>query len=230
MRKTPLAPLPRAPRLLSGGLLFLSLGAVACGVTPAELTPAPASSGDVLTLPSGSADATLGALGFRDGALAADGTPLFLSGQVATGAASAVVDGQDARAFVLAKLGRAYRLAPGTDLAVQRESRDPEGRRYLRLRQLHNGVPVFGAEVVVQVAEGAVRSVHGKLVPDLQDLRAGALTGEQALSRALLQLARSEGSARVLSAPRPVVWVDESGAALFGLSAIADSYVRIASS
>ncbi|MBI4606691.1 MAG: FG-GAP repeat protein [Planctomycetes bacterium] len=52
------------------------------------------------------------------------------------------------------------------EVVSQRTSRRGDAR--LRLRQLHDGVPVEGADVVVHVAGGAITFVNGSLVPDLK--------------------------------------------------------------
>ncbi len=74
-----------------------------------------------------------------------------------------------ARAFV-ADYGRAFGLPPVPELRTERTERDALGVEHVRFRQLHNGVPVTGGELIVHLRGDAVVAANGKLVPDLEGI------------------------------------------------------------
>jgi Zn-dependent metalloprotease len=141
------------------------------------------------------------------------GTPIYLSGELAAGIRTA----EDARALMAGFLAPAYRLAPGTDFQVSGEGRPKEelgGRRYFRLRQVHGGVPVLGAEVVVEVdADGTVSAVLGQLAADVHVSLRPALPGRAAMERALSSLV-TEGEGQIHGEPALAVYPTAGGARL----------------
>ncbi len=57
---------------------------------------------------------------------------------------------------------------PAQELKVKRQMKAVRGRSFVRYQQVHNGVPVFGGELVVQLdAAKNVVSAHGKVSPDI---------------------------------------------------------------
>ena len=61
---------------------------------------------------------------------------------------------QRARAFLLQN-ARLFGMTPGaTDVRLVR-TREKQGRTYVRFQQTHRGLPVFAAEIVVQIGSGA---------------------------------------------------------------------------
>ncbi len=140
--------------------------------------------------------AAVSSLGFETARLGASKTPLFLSGRMD----AAVVDGASATLAMLGRLAPTYRLSPDTSFAVISEQTDELGLHYIRLGQLHAGIPVVDGEVIFQSEKGgAVLAVVGELKPDLRVVvPASAKTptaGTQAIRRALAPVAK-EGTLR----------------------------------
>lgn len=149
---------------------------------------------------------SLRTIGFDSAALdAVSKQPVFLSGRVA----ASVRSEEDARSFVMNILSRSLRLAPESDFAFLRESRDSQGYRYVRLRQLHSGLPVWGQELTLQVAEdGSVQTVLGRTLPDLRIGTRPSLTADAALSSALAQLVKT-GTALTHQKPALLIVADD---------------------
>lgn len=188
----------------------------ACSEQPQALplSPGPGVAGanDGLRVMAGPPEApqTLEQLGFHTAQLSDKGTPLYLSGAMP----AVVKDGVSAADLVLRNLSGAYRLSAGTTLETLSSSTDEGGRRYIKLRQLHRGVPVDGAEIVVQADPGgAVAAVLGELQPELRiDLEAPRLDGATAINRALGGLGAG-GRTLVHEAPALLIAAPEAGAA-----------------
>lgn len=107
----------------------------------------------------------LSEMGFDTVRLSARQTPLFLSGQ----ADATVLDGKSAASVLRERLATAYRLAPQTDFRVLSEQTDEAGFHYIRLSQLHDGIPVPDGEVIFQSdRSGTLLAVIGELVPDVE--------------------------------------------------------------
>lgn len=199
---------PRAARLrvathgqvCFGALLSLSLLG-ACGSDTTTLVHAPSGGGlQLVAGPVGSSQ-TLGQMGVDTAQLGSTGTPVFLSGRIEASVRNAAT----ASAMVLQQLGRAYRLAPGTQFATLADEADETGRRYIKLQQLHQGIPVLGRELVVQAeADGSVAAVLGELAPELTlvvaDDVAKAISGADAVKAAMTRLG-SRGTVRVHQEP-----------------------------
>lgn len=74
---------------------------------------------------------------------------------------------------------------PSGQLALKRVTRDPAGNTHVHLSQVHDGVPVFGARVIVHMNRRGITGVNGTFVPvdgvptaparGLSQLRASAL-------------------------------------------------------
>jgi len=74
---------------------------------------------------------------------------------------------------------------PAGQLALKRVTRDPAGNTHVHLSQVHDGVPVFGARVIVHMNRAGITGVSGVFVPvagvpttparELSQLRAAAL-------------------------------------------------------
>lgn len=118
---------------------------------------------------------------------------------------SGLSGGKDTSDFVRDQLSRSMRLASGTDFAVAAEQRDPEGRLFVRLRQLHQQVRVDQGELVVQVdTDGSIGAVLGTVVPDLDIRTEPQLSGEAALERALHSL---EARSNITTHAQPALWI-----------------------
>jgi Zn-dependent metalloprotease len=73
-------------------------------------------------------------------------------------------------------------LDPGAELQLKRTSTDAAGNTHVHLDQVHLGLPVFGARLVVHMNERGIFGVNGVFVPDL-----GALTAKSALATETLR-------------------------------------------
>jgi Zn-dependent metalloprotease len=97
---------------------------------------------------------------------------------------------------------------PG-ELAVVRAPMREDGRTYVRFQQSAGAVPLFGAELIVQVnAAGGVEAVIGKALPDVTAPSQPAVTAEKAQSAALFAVAQVHGvSPFALRASQPALWL-----------------------
>lgn len=86
-------------------------------------------------------------------------------------AADLVFDAPESRALAfLRDHGALLGLAgePESSLRLMRTETDPYGLTHVRFEQLHGGVPVFGAQVLVHLSDAGVTAVNGAFVPDLE--------------------------------------------------------------
>lgn len=150
-------------------------------------------------------------LGFDEATLHSDGTPRFLAGHMVGSAP--ITDGNAAARTLLGQLGSSYRLAAQTSFSLINEKLTDDGRRSYRLQQRHDGLPVIGREVAVQIGkDGAVEAILGQLAPELvvQKTTTPALvarTGETVIEAAMNTLAAAPG--RILRTPELAIFVDE---------------------
>ncbi|WP_224249325.1 M4 family metallopeptidase [Hyalangium gracile] len=85
-------------------------------------------------------------------------------------------------------------------LSFKRGLTDTRGQQHERLAQLHDGVPVFGAEAIAHLNDdGSIAEVTDKLVRDLRVDTTPKLRADEASKRAIAQLAGSsvKGSPKV---------------------------------
>ena len=68
---------------------------------------------------------------------------------------------------VAAELRRSGRLGIHDNLEARSEARDLSGKIQRRYRQIHKGVPVFAAEVVVSVSGDRMISIQGHTSPSI---------------------------------------------------------------
>ena len=102
-----------------------------------------------------------------------------------------------ARAF-LASYGSLMGLqAPASQLQLRSIKGDSLGMQHVRFDQVQNGVPVFGADVIVHFnAAGAVTSVNGYIVPDAPQINtAPKLSEKQAAELAVKYSGLADGIA-----------------------------------
>ncbi len=195
-------------------LRFLSHFALACcsfvlaaGCSPAQLDEV-STEEELLATAATVKGSSLRSLGFTAASLDVEKKhPVYLAGRVP----AAISDGQSARDFAMNLLGRSFRLAPESDFVFHKEVRDPDGHRYLRLRQTHGGVPVVQGELTLQVAEdGSVASVLGRPLPELRISTRPTLAGDAALGAALSRLAK-DGARQIHKAPELVIFTSTDG-------------------
>jgi Zn-dependent metalloprotease len=104
---------------------------------------------------------------------------------------SSNLPGPVAAAFV-SRYSRLFGAAPA-QLAAQAPVAQPHGWS-VRFSQHHHGVPVFGADMVVQVtADGGVNAAAGRLVPDIEVETAAQVSGGAARTAAVTSAARDWG-------------------------------------
>ncbi len=78
-------------------------------------------------------------------------------------------------------------LGPLDKMVERRVGRDADGRSHHRYAQLHRGLPVLGAEFVVQEADGWVISGIGRVVSSLDLAVVPGLSEEDARTRAVIE-------------------------------------------
>ena len=163
---------------------------------------------ELLATPTNVKGESLRTLGFTSGAVdTALGVPVYLSGRIP----ASIQRGEDARTFLRNHLAQSFRLATASDFELRSERTDEQGHRYIKLRQLHAGVPVEQGEVVVQVAEdGAVLSVLGRPLPQLSLSTHAQLSGNVALNRALDRLAKA-GERKIHEQPKLMIFTSSEG-------------------
>jgi bacillolysin len=114
-----------------------------------------------------------------------------------------------ARQF-LARYGPLFGLQDaGRELEVLRVATRDRGRTFVRFQQVHQGVPVFGGELIVQLDEdGNVVSASGEILPGLALEPTPAITAGEAQARALAAVARRYGlRVEELAAGEPELWI-----------------------
>lgn len=145
-------------------------------------------------------DPGLAALGVTSQRTSESGNVSYLGGRLEVG-----VHGLDElRALLTGRLAAVYRLPPGTDFQVLSDQPDGRGGRFVRLQQLHDGVPAAGGQLAVRLgADGAVTALLGELVPEAR-ARPGRSDGEALVRGALERL----GTEVILhGAPQPALFL-----------------------
>ena len=119
---------------------------------------------------------------WADGSAAAGhGGHLSLASDI-PGAALLPLDAETAAREQLAHTSMPLLRAPAEELEVTTVSTDPGGTRHVRLRQVYDGVPVYGAEVILHQPERGSATVTGRvrLSPKLAS-RSPELSKEEAI-------------------------------------------------
>ena len=80
-------------------------------------------------------------------------------------------------------------VSPANETTLQRLSTDAAGNRHVHLSQIHNGLPVFGARLVVHMNDRGVYGVNGVFVPDLAGLSTVPAMSESKARETALQAA-----------------------------------------
>ena len=94
-------------------------------------------------------------------------------------------------------------------LRLERASDADRGRSTVRFQQVHDGVPVLGGELVVNLDEDRdVISANGELSPELQVSVKPSLAGRRAQEEAITAIAKANGlDRRQLEASAAALWV-----------------------
>ena len=95
------------------------------------------------------------------------------------------------------------------ELAVMSVRTLEDGRSFTRFQQLHQGIPVIGAELVVQTDNNrAVLSANGEALSGLALATEAAIEAETAVSAALAKIAKEHSMAsKFLQANTPELWI-----------------------
>ena len=91
-----------------------------------------------------------------------------------------------------------------SSLKVVQVSKDEIGGTHVRLNQLYKDVPVFGAQVVVQMNDQGIKAISGHFVPDIKLSVTPRLTASEAIQKAI-------SSAPGLNAVRTVLSIYRTG-------------------
>lgn len=146
------------------------------------------------------------------------GLVAWMSGAEAAPAARAAAPGgamsfEDAARAFLGQQSAAFGLRSGSsELATQSTKLDSDGRGFVRFQQTYQGLPIIGAEIVVQMDGGRnVMSVNSRSVGDLNLQTAPGVTGADAVKIALESTARVyKEKAEDLSAKTPTLSVHDA--------------------
>ncbi len=93
--------------------------------------------------------------------------------------------------------------------------KDVDGLSHVRLRQMHQGFPVWGGDVVVHLSDAVIRGVAGNLATGLRSLpRANVLAANDALARAKAESFTTRNVVAVREQAEPVVFVKDGVAHL----------------
>ncbi len=117
---------------------------------------------------------------------------------------------QDAARGFLATYGRLFGLRdPNIELRAMREAILADGRAFVRFRQIYQGVPILGGEIIVQMDQGRdIISANGELLPDLDLNITPKVDASAARQTALARVAKSHDlSVDALTAAEPELWV-----------------------
>ena len=79
--------------------------------------------------------------------------------------------------------------SPVSEVSLQRLTTDAAGHRHVHLSQVHNGLPVFGARLVVHLNDRGVYGVNGVFVPGLSSLSTEPSMGQSQAEQRALQAA-----------------------------------------
>ena len=94
-------------------------------------------------------------------------------------------------------------------LSVMRQSSGENGQKGVHFQQLHNGIPIFGGELIVQMdANGNLLSINGEILPDITVSTAPTINTSSARDQALELTSAQYGVAiSELSAAEPELWI-----------------------
>jgi Zn-dependent metalloprotease len=98
---------------------------------------------------------------------------------------------------------------PASELSVMRSQTGDDGRSFVRYQQVHEGIPVLGGELIVQInGAGELLSMNGEALPQLQVAVTPKVSAAAANAAAVAALAKTyklPSSALVVS--DPALWI-----------------------
>lgn len=95
-----------------------------------------------------------------------------------------------------------------SELQLVRQSTDRAGNTHVHLDQVFNGIPVFGARLVVHMNEAGITGVNGAFVPGLAALNGVKVLGTSALETAALNRIQKQykGTTLLIESSRPLYY------------------------
>jgi bacillolysin len=119
---------------------------------------------------------------------------------------------QNAQAFIREHAEQLGLRDVDSELATFRTAHRADGRSVVRYRQVHNGIPVFAADVVVNTDRaGSLLALSAKLSPGLTVETAPVVTADEAVEVAVQAIAKYEQvDAETLQASTPELWIYDS--------------------
>jgi len=97
---------------------------------------------------------------------AENGMPIFFRGRTAASESADATKAIGERALdYLASLQPAGIAQPGAEFVAKRAEQDEQGNWHVRLEQVFQGVPVYGAELVAHTRNGAFERLNGRYFP-----------------------------------------------------------------
>jgi bacillolysin len=89
----------------------------------------------------------------------------------------------------IVRTGAAKGVGLGSELRVAKVIKDSIGSSHVRLNQFYQGLPVFGAQLVVHMNDRGITSINGQYVPEVKVSTTPAVSAVQATATALRQQA-----------------------------------------
>jgi bacillolysin len=114
---------------------------------------------------------------------------------------------ESARGFA-SEYASLFGLDDADNLRVLRAER-AAGRHYLRFQQTHQGIPILGGELIVQLnARQQLLSMQGELLPDLQLDTQPSLSAEQALQEGMILVTKHyRAEPTQIETSEPELWI-----------------------
>jgi Zinc metalloprotease (elastase) len=133
---------------------------------------------------------------------AENGMPIFFEGETAASQLGAENMGAGERALAYCASLRPQGLEkPETEFTVSRSHTDEQGNEHVRLDQVFNGIPVWGAELVCHTRNGAFARMNGRYFPTP---KLAATTPSLSAETAIETVKKAIGTANVQA-----IWTEE---------------------
>ena len=126
-----------------------------------------------------------------------------------TGAVGPNMDGPARAAIILSVYAPQFGIANAReDLALVREKQLADGRRVMRYQQMYQGVPVIAGDLVLQMNDGGLISLSGKVSPNLSISTTPSISANDARATAIALVAKLHNvDAAQLTATEPALWI-----------------------
>ncbi len=203
----------RITSILFAFIIMLSLGLSPVQAKPAAQSPYPADIGEP------GSEQTQNAVGipqeFKIERHAETGLVRFLTSRSGTALAqpktlAAGASAETAALNFFDEYGPLFGLdAPQAQLRLIRQSDTEDGRSFVRFQQVHQGIPVMGGELIVQLeATRDVRSISGEALPNLSVQTQARISAEKAIETGLAVVERTYGYPQAeLQSNQPELWI-----------------------